>query len=164
MFFSLFISYSSKKHQTRRDSSVYQCELCQHFHSIRFCRKFLKMDAQERKDVARNHKYCINCLAKSHTVHACRSNDTCRQCGKYHHTLLHSQHPRVKGPARSRLAASTTPKVQTQSAKRKKLKTEKGKPKPTKKKVVIPDQHILSEAIRSLATVLCATNPNRGQS
>ncbi|CAD7001309.1 unnamed protein product [Ceratitis capitata] len=47
------------------------------------------MTPDERYESAKAHRYCINCLATSHTTGACDSPDSCRQCGLAHHTLLH---------------------------------------------------------------------------
>lgn len=47
------------------------------------------MSIEERRRAVRNHGYCTNCLARSHTTPQCTSAEACRRCGREHHTLLH---------------------------------------------------------------------------
>lgn len=47
------------------------------------------MTIEERKRRVRIHKYCTNCLARSHATEDCISADVCQKCGWAHHTLLH---------------------------------------------------------------------------
>lgn len=141
------------------------------------------MSTNERNSVVRKYEYCINCLAKSHTFRRCKSKHTCFRCQHYHHTLLHrATKPRIAPPSRQRqdspqrqntqplkkanlklvpmpspANASTStkrkPKIPKSSTSTKKMFTKPNYPK----KTVVPNQRILSEAIKSLATVLCAT-------
>lgn len=145
---------------------VYRCLMCKRYHALKDCPKFLRMDSEERNRVVRLKKYCINCLAKSHTLRSCKSRNTCRRCKHYHHTLLHHYHPRVKGPVQSRLAITTIAERKHTSSKKSGPKREKRNQPARKDKrtpaersteAVLPDQTILCEAIKSLATVLCVT-------
>ncbi|XP_075156467.1 uncharacterized protein LOC142234410 [Haematobia irritans] len=70
---------------------VYECAICKERHSLRDCPIFIMMTVADRRVTVRNHKYCMNCLAKSHTVENCHSSQTCRKCGYQHHTMLHPQ-------------------------------------------------------------------------
>lgn len=133
--------YRQNRRSRQRSSNVYRCLLCQRFHSIRFCGKFIRMDAEARNRVVRKHHYCINCLAKSHTFRNCKSKNTCKKCQSYHHTLLHT---RVKATSRSRLEMHNNNRNPPDA-------------EPASQQTS-PDQRILSEAIRSLASVLCATS------
>ncbi|XP_036342257.1 uncharacterized protein LOC118751533 [Rhagoletis pomonella] len=66
-----------------------QCRLCCRHHPLRFCRAFQAMTPDERYESARIHKYCVNCLATSHSTGSCSSAVSCHRCGKAHHTMLH---------------------------------------------------------------------------
>lgn len=133
--------------------------MCFLYHSLRFCRKFLAMDSTKRNQVVRRRKYCLNCLARTHVVRDCTSPDSCLKCGLTHHTLLHpDRHPRVQPPKRSvrervgqRNAGSSRPRIREPNRKKPKRLMQ-----PTSANQ--PNQKILSEAIRSLAAVLCKTS------
>lgn len=164
--------YDSRPNTNRRSSSqsdVYKCRLCRSYHALRFCRKFLAMDSLERNKVVRKYEYCINCLAKSHTFRKCQSKNTCNRCQHYHHTLLHqSTRPRITPPNRQRQelqpyrkAAKQQKKPSTKATTKRKAapRTSSKKPSPLQTEPhPVPNQLILSEAIKSLATVLCATH------
>lgn len=169
------------------------------------------MKPAERSRVVRQHKYCLNCLAKSHTVTACHSTNNCRKCRNYHHTLLHPEHPIVKPPIQARVSQSQRQNPQQQRQQQgtnrrqgqqrnnnqpgrqhnsnfqsqqvlqttinKARKRKVHKPNTTARRghqqymaqqsikpnansnvgLTMPDHHILSDAIRSIAAVLCST-------
>ncbi|XP_017465168.1 PREDICTED: uncharacterized protein LOC108358386 [Rhagoletis zephyria] len=75
--------------ESRKDSP--KCRLCGRLHPLRLCTAFRAMDAHDRYECARLHKYCVNCLATSHSTGACDSEDSCHRCGLGHHTLLHRE-------------------------------------------------------------------------
>ncbi|XP_036322225.1 uncharacterized protein LOC118736242 [Rhagoletis pomonella] len=77
--------------ETRKKPEPQKCRLCGQRHVLRQCRAFLAMKPEERYECARTHRYCINCLAVSHTTGACDSASSCRQCSLGHHTLLRQQ-------------------------------------------------------------------------
>lgn len=128
--------------------------VCKSYHGLRFCKKFLAMDAKARNRVVRQYEYCINCLAKGHTFRKCRSSNTCHQCNHFHHTLLHKDTPpRITPPNRNYQVQQrhrATPKRPKRSAPKKTSASTQQPPENT-------HERILSEAIKSLATVLCAT-------
>ena len=64
-----------------------QCSLC-NAHRLFKCYKFLKMQAKERLNHAKQSGLCFNCLQPFTRNHTC-SKQVCRQCHKRHHTLLH---------------------------------------------------------------------------
>ncbi|XP_017470428.1 PREDICTED: uncharacterized protein LOC108362088 [Rhagoletis zephyria] len=68
---------------------VYQCQLCCRFHALQTCACFREMSVADRIEAVRVHKYCMNCLARSHKTGACPSRNSCRICKLGHHTLLH---------------------------------------------------------------------------
>lgn len=71
------------------------CNLCQSHHSVKHCKKFLKMNVSKRERFLEHNRFCTNCLARSHDWRACNSLDRCKKCDTYHHTLLHPR-PRSK--------------------------------------------------------------------
>lgn len=143
----------------KREKEVFRCRLCTSFHSLRYCSKFLRMEPEERDRVVRKFHYCVNCLAQSHTFLRCDSKNTCRKCKNHHHTLLHRQHPRVKAPSAHNCELQPYRKKPRVTRNPKKQPT-RNPPKAMKqpKAATTPDPQILSEAIRSLASVLCVTH------
>lgn len=139
--------------------------LCQSFHALRFCRKFLKMTVEKREKFVDRHRYCLNCLAKSHDLRTCTSRDTCRKCDRWHHTLLH---PKPAQPtrssrrrARSRRSSGTQQREEPDSIEPQPRTSATEQPSrslttdPKPRLSTTPDSKIIIEAIRSLAQVLC---------
>uniref|UniRef100_A0A1I8NL69 CCHC-type domain-containing protein n=1 Tax=Musca domestica TaxID=7370 RepID=A0A1I8NL69_MUSDO len=123
---------NSKYHPYKSD--IYKCNMCNKFHALSSCPKFLRMSPKERNRYVLKNVYCVNCLARSHRFRDCKSKYVCWKCGKYHHTLLHPNHRH-------------NPKDQSQVTISNQETGTQG-----------PDNYILSEAIRSLASVLCVTH------
>lgn len=120
------------------------------------------MDSVKRSDIALKHGYCLNCLARTHRIRNCISPDNCLKCGLLHHTLLHpSRHPRISAPkssVRDRLDMRNRVR-KCKNFKQPSTKTPSTSKDKRKRKVAQQtDQRILSEAIRSLAAVLCLTS------
>ncbi len=69
---------------TRRSCVHYQQD-----HSLHQCDSFNKLSVEDRDKFARNHQLCLNCLTVWHRGFECSSKYSCRQCGAWHHTLLH---------------------------------------------------------------------------
>ncbi|XP_037827651.1 uncharacterized protein LOC119615721 [Lucilia sericata] len=125
----------------------------------------MKMSPKKREDVVENHGYCINCLAKSHTIRACQSMDTCRICYSYHHTLLHPHRQRVRHQQQQGQRQQSNRQQSNRQQQRQQPDSrdnqEQGSQQITQSaitptKSTTPDVKILVEAIRSLAHVLCA--------
>lgn len=71
-------------------SSTNRCCFCsESFHSAFVCKRFQKMRISERYDAVRKNGLCINCLSSGHLARNC-SKGFCRQCGRKHHSLLHT--------------------------------------------------------------------------
>ncbi|XP_075144760.1 uncharacterized protein LOC142219877 [Haematobia irritans] len=133
--------------QQRRSQNVYKCKLCNKFHALKVCRKFLKMSPKERNIWVLREVYCVNCLARSHRFRDCRSRNMCKKCGRPHNTLLHPNYAERKSRTTNNNGSenrevdhnnnnnNASSNSSTQQA---------------------PNQKILSEAIRALATVLCS--------
>ncbi|XP_037819298.1 uncharacterized protein LOC119608827 isoform X2 [Lucilia sericata] len=139
-------SNHTRRHRERtRDSDIHQCLICRKYHPLKFCRKFLNMDTRRRKMVVEKLGYCLNCLARSHKIMSCTSLATCKICDKLHHTLLHASQQRHR----------PLPSLKTQHLRNQRTLREH------KSNVITPNTKILSEAIRSLAQILCASDvPN----
>ncbi|XP_037823627.1 uncharacterized protein LOC119611993 [Lucilia sericata] len=70
-------------------NTEFGCPLCNRYHSIRVCSKFMVMPVELKLRVVAQHLLCYNCLAQSHSRSECRSIDRCRRCMQDHNTLLH---------------------------------------------------------------------------
>lgn len=149
--------------------------VCKRFHALRFCQQFLKMNTRNRNRIVRRYGYCENCLARSHDLRSCPSLDLCRKCDSYHHTLLHPSHAR--NDLRGRLNRQHNPQRQRsnnhqrqRSSNTRNSNNSNRTPSNNNQHAisnnnnqnpVTPDQQIISEAIRSLAQVLCAQQPKK---
>ena len=84
--------HSSKKKPTKK------CKLCREHHGLWECENFKKMTANERWDVATEHKLCFRCLSDGHRGESCFRSKTCgiNGCRSHHHWMLHVEPaPRV---------------------------------------------------------------------
>ncbi|KAJ8920538.1 hypothetical protein NQ315_005407 [Exocentrus adspersus] len=70
-------------------TSNQECCLCKEAHNLYHCKKFIDLSADAKREEIRKNNLCWNCLHKGHTVQKCTSRG-CRQCGRKHNTLLHS--------------------------------------------------------------------------
>lgn len=107
------------------------------------------MDHAERSRVVRRNRYCLNCLARTHSVRNCSSSDTCNKCGALQHSLLHPDR-QVRGNTQPRFRGDrATSYHQGSKVVEKPLSAQNGG----------LNQQVIFEAIRSLAHILCH-NPN----
>jgi len=65
-----------------------QFPVCNGSHRLFKCDKFIKMQPKQRLTQAKELGLCFNCLQLFTKNHPC-SNQTCHQCHRRHHTLLH---------------------------------------------------------------------------
>ena len=67
-----------------------ECVLKDGQHPIWKCKKFKKMNVEERGQKTKDLKLCFNCLSDAHQMRNC-SGRLCdaNGCGKHHHRLLH---------------------------------------------------------------------------
>lgn len=71
-----------------------QCKCClEPLHPLYTCDKFLGMSVINRRDFVTLNRFCYNCL-RPHLSRFCKSKSTCRECGGFHHTLLHNENLR----------------------------------------------------------------------
>lgn len=120
------------------------------------------MEVKQRMQVVRRNHYCFNCLARTHLTRACDSPDTCLKCAQPHHTLLHARRTSVHDRIGQRHDNTNQRNKRTKPSKHQRNKRanhsknqRKARGQSTNRNQ--PDIKILSEAIRSLATVLCVT-------
>ncbi|XP_062558035.1 uncharacterized protein LOC134222906 [Armigeres subalbatus] len=72
-------------------TSIGRCCFCSEpFHPVFSCKRFMKLKISERYDAVRRNGLCMNCLSSGHFARNC-SKGSCRQCGKKHHSLLHTE-------------------------------------------------------------------------
>ncbi|XP_073813828.1 uncharacterized protein [Musca autumnalis] len=67
----------------------FPCPVCKRPHALRQCTSFLALDDHKKGDIILKTGVCINCLAQTHKRSQCRSQDVCRRCKGFHHSLLH---------------------------------------------------------------------------
>ncbi|XP_075154075.1 uncharacterized protein LOC142239236 [Haematobia irritans] len=155
------VKRSKQDTRARRDPRIHQCKVCLKYHSLRFCKRFLHMNASDRKHAVYKYHYCVNCLARSHGLRNCTSQVTCQNCGHYHHTLLHhALHPRIE-PTSSRRRPKAPKRSQNGNGT---SKLQRRQPNVLHRRVtsnsnehqLIPSdrQQIISAAIKSLANLL----------
>ncbi|KAL0821424.1 hypothetical protein ABMA28_004903 [Loxostege sticticalis] len=68
------------------------CEFCSEGHKLCFCKKFINLTTEQRRNFVSKNKMCFNCLGGNHTVYDCKKPTTCKICRKRHHSLLHLQY------------------------------------------------------------------------
>uniref|UniRef100_A0A1B0DAL2 Uncharacterized protein n=1 Tax=Phlebotomus papatasi TaxID=29031 RepID=A0A1B0DAL2_PHLPP len=71
-------------HSTTEES----CPLCKDKHKLTRCDKFKDLSVSQRKQLVDKNKICLNCLGHD-KKQKCSSKNTCRECQRKHHTLLH---------------------------------------------------------------------------
>ncbi|KAL7291679.1 hypothetical protein TKK_0014711 [Trichogramma kaykai] len=69
------------------------CDIGQKSHWIHRCFKFLGMSQQQRLELCKAKRLCLNCLHRSHLVDKCPSSSRCLICQDKHHTKLHTDRP-----------------------------------------------------------------------
>ena len=65
------------------------CPACNGAHSIYQCTVFGAWNVSCRHEFVRHKHLCFNCLGSNHSIEACNSRRTCRECKRKHYTLLH---------------------------------------------------------------------------
>ncbi|XP_031336365.1 uncharacterized protein LOC116165815 [Photinus pyralis] len=72
-----------------RSKPPLKCLLCSRIHSLISCPAFNEKQPQDRYEIAKRNRICLNCLGSGHVVASCPSSRNCRTCDARHHTLLH---------------------------------------------------------------------------
>ncbi|XP_076660598.1 uncharacterized protein LOC143363956 [Halictus rubicundus] len=81
-------SRSGHQSYVSTQEKIVKCQLCSKSHNIQNCERFLSLSINDRFNVAKNAKLCINCLKAGHSCSKCYCG-TCKKCQRKHHTLLH---------------------------------------------------------------------------
>ncbi|XP_053698970.1 uncharacterized protein LOC128745935 [Sabethes cyaneus] len=87
-------SRPSSKVDVRMHSLVTTNEKCQHCkgdHELWKCDIFKKAAVSDKYSTLRKSGSCFNCLERGHITGKCRSEHSCKRCGRRHHTYLHSE-------------------------------------------------------------------------
>ena len=85
------VTHNSKQdHTSQLYSTVSACdESFPESHKVSACPQFKNMSVPDKTNFARFEKLCFNWLQTGHSVSACSSKYTCRECRLKHRTLLH---------------------------------------------------------------------------
>ena len=70
--------------------SELKCAVCKANHELWKCDAFKHKSVSDKYEVLKKCGACFNCLARGHRTRACSSR-TCTECGRKHHTLLHTE-------------------------------------------------------------------------
>ncbi|XP_062703775.1 uncharacterized protein LOC109410486 [Aedes albopictus] len=90
-----------------------KCTHCKGDHEIWKCEVFKNANLSEKYNSLRKSGSCFNCMEKGHMTGKCKSERSCKQCGKRHHTSLHptESHSEDSSSQQSNVASRTnTPK------------------------------------------------------
>lgn len=86
-------SRSSGKIEARVHSPVTTIERCQHCkadHVLWKCESFKKAILSDKYATFRKSGSCFNCLEKGHVTGKCKSEHSCKRCGKRHHIYIYT--------------------------------------------------------------------------
>ncbi|XP_038120466.1 uncharacterized protein LOC119770154 [Culex quinquefasciatus] len=75
---------------TSETKSELKCAVCKANHELWKCDAFKQKSVSDKYEVLKKCGACFNCLARGHRTRACSSR-TCQECGRKHHTLLHTE-------------------------------------------------------------------------
>ena len=64
------------------------CEVCKDLHPVSQCHTFKQLSSEEKYQLVKKYKLCINCLSNKHMINNFQSHG-CKIFGKWHHTLIH---------------------------------------------------------------------------
>ncbi|XP_062557315.1 uncharacterized protein LOC134222188 [Armigeres subalbatus] len=85
-----------------------RCVSCKQVHFLFQCEQFRTLSPQQRFEVVKKHRLCINCLKGTHQAKNC-SSGSCKSCAKKHHSLLHL--PPLSSATGSQPVTTTKPPV-----------------------------------------------------
>ncbi|XP_043285562.1 uncharacterized protein [Venturia canescens] len=83
------------------------CAFCQEKHYVAVCPKFRQLSPEARRGEVQRLKLCFNCLGR-HNVNACNIATRCKECGRKHHTMIHTGWSKYGDAARGTGAPSTS--------------------------------------------------------
>ena len=76
-------------HITHSNSSTSHCNVCQQSHYTYKCPTLLSQTVDQRSETVKHKRQCFNYLSTDHSVYACQSKKSCRECNRRHNSLLH---------------------------------------------------------------------------
>lgn len=86
-------SSSANEQKATSSNNASKCKVCnKEQHPVHRCPKFIKMELAARRNAAKEHNLCYNCLSTQHTSKDCKSS-TCKRCDKKHNSLLCNANP-----------------------------------------------------------------------
>lgn len=86
--------FKEKKSEPEPSHNNFMCKICnKEKHPVYKCPSFLKMTLNERKQAAKEHVLCRNCLKSSHFYKDCNSG-ACLRCNIKHNSLLCPDNPK----------------------------------------------------------------------
>ncbi|XP_049316684.1 uncharacterized protein LOC125779389 [Bactrocera dorsalis] len=82
-------------HKRKNTSSRHvACGICKKDHRLVTCATYSGYNINKKYEAVIKHRYCVNCLARSHKTEGCTSKNRCSICHGKHHSSLHG-HPRL---------------------------------------------------------------------
>lgn len=102
-------NFKSKNSSSLIINSKHSCQVCRKDHLIYNCPTFLSKTPKDRYSLAKQNKWCSNCLGSKHLSSNCTSQSVCRECSRKHHTLLHFATGVSKPNSSSEIANITPP-------------------------------------------------------
>ena len=67
------------------------CFNCRGKHEIRYCKEFIALTLEEKKDYARQKRLCLRCLKKGHMGWHCQEEKICDICEGHYLTFMHDE-------------------------------------------------------------------------
>ena len=95
-------------------TATFRCLMCKSAHALNKCDKFCNLTLQDKRNFVTRHNLCFNCLQGGHKALECTNSYHCKQCKKYHHTLLH-QNRREQMSKATEFEANSTSSEETNS-------------------------------------------------
>ncbi len=89
----------------------YVCPLCADNHYAWFCSQFEQLSITQRKEHARQHNLCNNCLKPGHLAVECRSTYKCKTCQGSHNSLLHEPSAAAPQASTNTTSSSSSPQL-----------------------------------------------------
>ncbi|XP_071629518.1 uncharacterized protein [Temnothorax longispinosus] len=80
---------ANKARSSVNNVSAEKCVGCSGNHYLAKCDDFKGQSVEQRIQLARQYKCCLNCLRIGHFLKNCPSKGRCNRCRRNHHTLLH---------------------------------------------------------------------------
>lgn len=86
---------NSDKSEPSRNADRNKCKMCKENHRLYRCKKFLKLNLQNRRKVVKDNELCNNCLKPGHFGKDCYA-DACKRCNIKHNSAICPENPEVR--------------------------------------------------------------------